>query len=68
MIFHFDMRYYTVKEIAKLLQLSYIATRTLIQKGKIQALNVGAGQDKIWRISESELERFIKNNLNIKEK
>jgi len=58
------MRYYTVKEIAKLLNLSYLGTRSLVQSGKIEAVNVGCGKDKIWRISEEQLNRFINNNLN----
>ena len=58
------MRYYTVKEIAKLLNLSYVGTRSLIQSGKLEAVNVGCGQDKIWRVSEEQLNRFINVNLN----
>lgn len=58
------MKYYTVKEIAKLLNLSYIGTRSLVESRKIEAVNVGCGKTKIWRISEEQLNRFINNNLN----
>lgn len=58
------MRYYTVKEIAKLLGLSYIGARALVENQKIEAVNVGCGKTKIWRISEEQLSRFINNNLN----
>jgi len=68
MLYHGNMRYYTVKEVAKLLNLSYIGTRSLIQSGKLEAVNVGCGKDKIWRISEEQLSRFININLNKKEK
>lgn len=65
MIYHGNMRYYNVREVATMLSLSYGYVRMLIEAGKLEAVNVGLRSEKIWRISEAELERFKKTNSNI---
>ena len=54
-----EMELYTVNECAKLLNSSDKTIRRLIRKGKLQALDIGAGSRNVYRIPASELERFV---------
>lgn len=47
---------YTIKEVMEILKVSRITITTWIKKGKIKALKV----DKIVRIPQSEIEKYIK--------
>jgi excisionase family DNA binding protein len=59
------MKYFTAKQVAEILGVSYIYVRTLIQKKRIEAIDVGCGAERIWRIPDTELERFKKDNSNL---
>ena len=61
-----NIELYTVDECAKLLKCSDKTIRRLIEKKKLQALDIGAGERKVYRISGSELERFLKNTATSK--
>jgi excisionase family DNA binding protein len=63
------MKYYSVKEVAAILGLSYSFVRFLILNKRLEAIDVGCGKERIWRVSNTELERFRKDNssLNIGE-
>lgn len=65
MIYLGDMKYYTVKQVAEILGLSYAYVRLLIQNKRIEAIDVGYKSERIWRISEAELERFKNDNSNL---
>lgn len=54
--------YYTPKEVAELLQVSKLHVLQLINSGKITAYNVGRRQRSLWRISEEEINNFLKGN------
>jgi len=49
----------TVLECAKLLKSSDKTIRRLIRKGKLRALDIGAGERNVYRIPASELEKFL---------
>ncbi len=61
-----NIELYTVDECAKLLKCSDKTIRRLIEKKKLQALDIGAGERKVYRISGAELERFLKNTATSK--
>jgi excisionase family DNA binding protein len=61
-----EMELYTVDECAELLKCSGKTIRRLLEKKKLQAFDIGAGERKIYRIPAEELERFLKNTANSK--
>jgi excisionase family DNA binding protein len=48
-------RFYTVQEVADILQVHWQSVLTYIKSGKLQAVKLGKG----YRISETALQRFI---------
>jgi len=52
---------FTLKEAAKILRVSERTMMRYLKSGKLKASKVGK-----WRIKESDLEKFLKENLNIK--
>lgn len=50
--------YFTPQQVAEKLQLNIRTVYKWIREGKLKAIKVG----DLWRISESELERFINEN------
>lgn len=60
------MKYYTVKQAAEILAVSYAFMRLLVESGEIEAANVGRGKEKIWRISEEAIQKYMKKKSNIK--
>lgn len=54
-----NMELYTVSECAELLKCSGKTIQRLIEKKKLQAFDIGAGQRKVYRIPVEELERFV---------
>lgn len=50
---------YTIKEIAMILRLSIPTVRTLINSGKIQAVDVGCQTRKIWRVTQDSLDKYV---------
>ena len=63
------MKLYSVKEVAAMMGVSYSFVRFLILNKRLEAIDVGCKKERIWRVSDSELERFKKDNssLNIGE-
>ncbi len=54
-------KYFTVKEVAKRLDVTEDWVRDLIQAKQLKAVKVGR-----WRIDPEELKRFIRKRTNIK--
>jgi len=50
--------FYTVEQFARKLKLHPNSVRRKIGEGKIQAINLGLGRYKIWRIPKDEIERL----------
>ena len=53
----------TLKETAKILRVSERTIMRYLKSGKLKASKVGQ-----WRIKESDLEKFLKENSNVKRK
>lgn len=53
-------KYYSPKELAKMLSVSHRTVLKLIKSGKLRALNVGAGERPIYKILDGEYQRFIR--------
>jgi len=53
----------TLKEVAKYLRVSERSVLRYIEAGKLKATKIG-----YWRIKESDLGKFLKENLNVKRK
>ncbi len=51
----------TIKEVAKFLRVSERSVNRYIEAGKLKASKIGQ-----WRIKQSNLEKFLEDNLNIK--
>jgi len=51
----------TIREVAKILRVSERSVNRYIEAGKLQASKIGQ-----WRIRQSDLDEFLKENLNIK--
>ena len=51
----------TIKEVAKILRVSERSVNRYIEAGRLRASRIGQ-----WRIKESDLEKFLKENLNEK--
>lgn len=52
-----EKRFYTITDVAEMLNISVSATRSLIHSGDLPAIQIGGKQ--AWRIEASELEAFI---------
>ena len=51
----------TIKEVAEILRVSERSVNRYIEFGRLRASRIGQ-----WRIKQSDLEKFLKENLNIK--
>ena len=51
----------TIEEVAKILRVSTRTVNRYIESGRLRASRIGQ-----WRIKESDLEKFLKENLNEK--
>ncbi len=54
-------KYFTVKEVAKRLDVTEDWIRDLIQSKQLKAVKMGK-----WRVDPEELKRFIQTRMNIK--
>ena len=54
---------FTIKEVAKYLRVSERSVLRYIEAGRLRASRIGQ-----WRIKESDLEKFLKENSNTKRK
>jgi excisionase family DNA binding protein len=57
-ITEYDREYYTVSDFAQVAGIHYNTVRRAIDKGVVQAINIGTGKKKIWRIHKSEFHRI----------
>ncbi len=55
---------YTVKEVAKKIGASYSHVKLLIAKGHLRAVDVRAGVNHAWRVSDEDLAAFLKSRTN----
>ncbi len=53
----------TIKQVSKYLKVSERTVLRYIESGRLQASRIGQ-----WRIKESDLNKFLKDNLNNKNK
>lgn len=53
----------TIKEVAKFLRVSERSVNRYIESGRLRASKIGQ-----WRIKESDLEKFLKENSNDKKR
>ena len=53
----------TIRQVAKYLKVSERTVLRYIESGRLQASRIGQ-----WRIKESDLNKFLKDNLNNKNK
>jgi len=51
----------TIKEVAKILRVSERSVNRYIESGRLRASRIGQ-----WRIKQSDLDKFLKKNLNIR--
>jgi len=51
----------TIREVAEILRVSERSVNRYIEFGKLKASKIGQ-----WRIKQSDLDEFLKENLNIK--
>ena len=51
----------TIREVAKILRVSERSVNRYIEAGRLRASRIGQ-----WRIKQSDLEKFLEDNLNIK--
>ena len=51
----------TIKEVAEILRVSERSINRYIEAGRLRASKIGQ-----WRIKQSDLDKFLKENLNIK--
>lgn len=56
--------WYSLKEFAVIVGISYPIARYAVKCGKIKATNFGQGLRKIWRINKHEVDRLYKDNDN----
>jgi len=56
-------RLLTLKEVAKILRVSERSVNRYIEAGRLRASRIGQ-----WRIKESDLEKFLKENTNDKKR
>ena len=58
-----EQKFYTLREVAKILRVSERSMFRYIHSGKLNASKVG-----YWRISKKDLDAFIKKSSNTKKK
>lgn len=55
------MKVYTLQEVADILQITRRTVYTYLKDGKLKAVKIG----KFWRVSEENLEEFIKTGTTV---
>lgn len=55
-------KYLTPEAAAELLDVAPTTVRSWLRKGILKGSKVGGG--KLWRISETEIDEFVKNGFN----
>jgi excisionase family DNA binding protein len=59
-----DEKFYTIKEVAELLKVSDGGVRKWLKTGKLKGIKLG----RIWRIRESDFDKFLKERESAGEK
>jgi excisionase family DNA binding protein len=59
-----EYKFYTVHEVAEILQIHWQSVLNYIKSGKLKAIKLGKG----YRISATALEKFISDNSTRKDK
>ena len=54
-----DVIFYSVKEVALILNCSYPTVRKFINTGRMKAVNFGLPERKRWRVTKEALTQFI---------
>jgi excisionase family DNA binding protein len=57
-------KFYTIVELAELLEISYQAVSNLVQEGEIEAHDLGRKGRHQWRISEASVQKFLQSRSN----
>jgi excisionase family DNA binding protein len=60
-------KYYTPTELAKMLKVNSRTIVTLIEQGKLKAINVGTKNRSHWRIFEGQYLNFLADSYEKKE-
>lgn len=58
-----NKEFYTIAEFAKKLHVHINTIRRAVDNGRIQAVNIGSGKKRLYRIPKSEIERIALFNL-----
>ena len=53
-------RYYSPEEIAGKFNVSGVVVRKWLREGKLKGMKLGG---KLWRISEADLDEFVRNGI-----
>ncbi len=56
------MKFYTIKEVAHILNVCTKTVISLIRDGKLQAVEIGGTERISFRVYEKELDRFMAEN------
>jgi len=54
--------YYSPKEVSEILSVNRKTILSLINLGKIQAVNIAVGSRSLYRIPKEELDKFLNNS------
>lgn len=55
-------KYFSTKEVAEMLSINTRTVILLINSGRIKATNIAAGSRARYRVTSSELDKFINDN------
>lgn len=62
-MFEYPEAYISIKDFAKYMRVHHNTIRRAIKNKRLQAVNVGSGNRKIWRIPISEIHRLTEFDL-----
>ena len=62
-MFEYPEAYISINEFARYMRVHHNTVRRAIRNKKLQAVNVGSGDRKIWRIPISEIHRLTEFDL-----
>lgn len=54
------MKFYTAEEVADILKLDVVTVRRYLSLGDMKGAKIGKG----WRVTQEDLEEFIKDRMN----
>ncbi len=62
------MTFWTKEEVAKYLRVNSRTVERWLHSGYLEGYKLGDGRTALWRISDTEVKRFLKNYKNTKVK